>query len=191
MTAATTESASLAGHLLLAMPALSDPNFTRSVILLCEHTPQGALGLVVNRPLSLPLAQVLRQLELPSDNPKMAARVAFSGGPVETARGFVVHDAPGRFGDSVTIGEMLAVTASQEILDSIARGAGPARFLLLLGYAGWGPGQLERELADNAWLATPASPELIFDAPVAERWRRAAASIGVDLARLSSEAGHA
>lgn len=181
----------LAGSLLLAMPTLADPNFSRSVVLLCEHNAEGALGLIVNRPLRLHLGQVLDQLKLTSAAGDLAGRPVFSGGPVETRRGFVLHDAPGEFADSLQVAEGLGVTASETVLAALVQGDGPRRFLVALGYAGWGPGQLERELAENAWLAAPSSPELVFDTAVDERWRRAAALIGVAIERLSGESGHA
>lgn len=182
---------SLAGQLLLAMPTLSDPNFSRSVVLVCEHNAEGALGLVVNRPLRLQLGQILDQLKLEHSGADIAALPVFAGGPVETQRGFVLHDSPADFIDSLQIGDALAVTASETVLAAIVRSAGPRRFMVALGYAGWSAGQLERELAENAWLSVPSSPRLIFDTAVEERWRQAAARIGVDLDRLSGEAGHA
>lgn len=181
----------LGGRLLLAMPALMDPNFRGSVILMCEHNEDGALGLVINHPLDLTLGSVLQQLHLPDDRPDVAGRRVFSGGPVENERGFVIHDAPERYAGSFTIGAALAVTSSQEILAAISRGQGPARFMVVLGYAGWGPGQLEHELGENAWLAAPAAPDLVFDTAAERCWREAAARIGVDPVRLSGEAGHA
>ncbi len=182
---------SLAGRLLLAMPTLADPNFAGSVILVCEHNAQGALGLVVNRPLRLRLGQILQQLDLPLNRPGLAAQTVFSGGPVETGHGFVVHEAPTLEEGSLAVGPALAVAASESLLAAIAGGEGPKRFLVALGYAGWGPGQLEGEFVENAWLDTPVSPELLFETPPEERWQRAAAAIGVDSIRLSGEPGHA
>ncbi|MGH8224713.1 MAG: YqgE/AlgH family protein [Gammaproteobacteria bacterium] len=181
----------LAGQLLLAMPSLNDPNFSKSVILVCEHNTDGALGLVVNRHLPLKLGEVLRNLDLSTEHTTLNADPVYAGGPVEEERGFVLHDAPGAYADSLTVNAALAVSASEAVLAAIARGEGPGRFLVALGYAGWGPGQLEQEFADNAWLAVPASPELIFDPAVEERWQRAADVIGLDLSRISHEAGHA
>jgi putative transcriptional regulator len=182
---------SLAGQLLLAMPTLTDPNFSRSVVLICEHNAEGALGLIVNRPLHLNLGQVLDQLKLEHAGAGVATRPVFSGGPVETQRGFVLHDSPQGFVDSLQVGDALAVTSSETVLASIARNEGPRRFMVALGYAGWSPGQLERELGENAWLSAPSSPALVFDTAVEERWREAAARIGVDPSRLSAETGHA
>ncbi|MGH8162239.1 MAG: YqgE/AlgH family protein [Gammaproteobacteria bacterium] len=181
----------LAGQLLLATPALADPNFSQSVILVCEHNADGALGLVINRRLPLKLGEILAQLNLPTEFASLKTQSLFSGGPVEGQRGFVLHDAPQIGEDSLTLGDALAVSASESVLAAIARGEGPARFMIVLGYSGWGAGQLEREFAENTWLAAPAAPEVIFDSPVEERWRRAAALIGLDLARLSHESGHA
>lgn len=181
----------LAGRLLLAMPTLADPNFSRSVVLLCEHNADGALGLIVNRPLRLQLGEILDQLKLPAAGMELGSRPVFAGGPVDTQRGFVLHDAPEEFADSLRIGTDLAVTASETVLDALVHKKGPRRFLVALGYSGWGPGQLEHELAENAWLSVPSSPELVFDTAVEERWRRAAALIGVDIGRLSGESGHA
>lgn len=181
----------LGGQLLLAMPAMNDPNFNGSVILVCEHGEEGALGLIVNRPMQLELGIVLKQLELPADREDIVKRPVFSGGPVETQRGFVVHDAPGRFPDSLDIGDALAVSSSEDVLSAISHGMGPDRFMIVLGYAGWGAGQLEGELRENSWLSVPATPELVFDTPVRDRWRRAAIQIGVDPLRISSESGNA
>lgn len=181
----------LDGRLLLAMPSLADPNFHGSVILMCEHSDEGALGLIINRPLDLRLGAVLAQLGLSTEQPALAECPVYSGGPVENHRGFVVHDAPERYEDSLDLAGELSVTSSEEVLAAISRGEGPRRFMVALGYAGWGPGQLEQEIAGNAWLAAPASAELVFDTEVEQRWRAAAARIGVDPERLSGEAGHA
>jgi putative transcriptional regulator len=181
----------LAGKLLIATPALADPNFAQSVILVCEHSADGALGLAVNRRLPTLLGEVLAKLNLPTDIASLKTRALFSGGPVESSRGFVLHDAPRTGEDSLALGDALAVSASETMLAAIARGEGPSRFMLVLGYSGWGAGQLERELAEDAWLAVPAAPEVIFDVEVEDRWRHAAASIGVDISRLSRQSGHA
>ena len=185
------DSTLLGGQLLLAMPALADPNFYRSVVLVCEHGAEGALGLIVNRPMQLELGTILDQLDLSTAREDINRLPVFSGGPVETQRGFVIHDEVGVFADSLNIGDALAVSSSSEILGAISENRGPDHFLVVLGYAGWGPGQLENELRENAWLSVPASPQLIFDVPVNERWRRAAIQIGIDPLQLSSESGQA
>jgi len=181
----------LGGQLLLAMPALADPNFHDSVVLVCEHGDEGALGLIVNRPMQLELGAVLAQLELPPANEDINRLPVFSGGPVETQRGFVIHDDIDVVADSLNIGQTLAVSSSSEILSAISERRGPDHFMVVLGYAGWGPGQLEHELLENAWLSVPASPQLIFEVPVNERWRKAAIQIGIDPLQLSSESGQA
>ena len=185
------DGAHLGGQLLLAMPALADPNFYRSAVLICEHGDEGALGLIVNRPMQLELGAILDQLDLNAAREDIATLPVYSGGPVETQRGFVIHDAVGAFADSLDLGNRLAVSSSSDILSAISEARGPAHFMVVLGYAGWGPGQLESELRENAWLSVPATPELIFDTPVNERWRRAAIQIGIDPLRLSSESGQA
>ena len=182
----------LGGQLLIALPALCEPPFRGSVILMCEHGSEGALGLIVNRPMQLNLGMVLQQLDLPSDRAAIAECSVFSGGPVETQRGFIVHDAPERFAEeSLSLGETIGVSSSERMLRAISKGEGPQRFLVALGYAGWGPGQLEAELRENAWLSVPATPELIFDTSIRDRWRRAAVQIGIDPLQLSPESGHA
>lgn len=182
----------LSGFLLLAMPALNDPNFAKSVILLCEHGPDGALGLIINRPLDLCLGKILQHLAICPSDPDIPRRRVYAGGPVEPERGFVIHAAPARHPDSLRIGETLVVSASSEVLAELVSDAAIAsRFIVTLGYSGWAPGQLEREIAENAWLTIPASPTLVFEIPAAERWNRAAARLGIDLSRLSGETGHA
>ncbi|MGA7964646.1 MAG: YqgE/AlgH family protein [Gammaproteobacteria bacterium] len=185
------ENIRLGGQLLLALPSLTDPRFSGSVVLMCEHGEEGALGLIVNRPMQLNLGTVLKQLNLRADHAEVAERTVFSGGPVETQRGFVIHDAPGRFADSLSLGETLGVSSSEQILDAISQGAGPERFIIALGYAGWGPGQIENELRENTWLPVPATAEVIFDTSIKDRWRQAAIQIGIDPLQLSSESGHA
>ena len=185
------DSTLLGGQLLLAMPALADPNFHRSVVLVCEHGTEGALGLIVNRPMQLELGTILDQLDLPTAREDINHLPVFSGGPVETQRGFVIHDNVGVFPDSLNIGDALAVSSSSEILGAISENRGPDHFMVVLGYAGWGAGQLENELRENAWLSVPASPQLIFDVPVSERWRKAAIQLGIDPMQLSSESGQA
>ena len=181
----------LTGHLLIAMPSLLDPNFARTVTYICEHGEQGALGLVINRPLDMDLGEVLEQLALKAADPALARRPILQGGPVELQRGFVIHSAPRDWESTVAVTDSIFVTTSRDILTSLADGRGPAQALLALGYAGWGPGQLEEELAANAWLSVPASPDIICDTPFEERWERAAALLGVDIATIGPQAGHA
>jgi putative transcriptional regulator len=181
----------LTNHLLIAMPALADPNFNRTVTLICEHTDQGALGIVINRPLDVRLSEIFAQLTLERFDEKASQQPVLQGGPVQQERGFVLHDDTRPWDSTLRISDSIAVTTSRDILVAIARGEGPRNALVALGYAGWAPGQLEREIAENAWLSVTATPEILFGTPFEERWEAAARLIGIDFGRLSSEAGHA
>ncbi len=188
--------ASLAGKALLAMPMLQDPNFRDAVVLICHHDEDGCMGLIVNRPLELHLEQVLDDLGLyddAGDAPRKAHRATpvFEGGPVDTHRGFVLHDGWHVYESTMQIDSDLHLSASRDALAAIARGDGPEHFLFILGYAGWGAGQLEAEIADNAWLIAPVSHRLLFTEPPENRWNHAAQCMGVDRAQLSSQIGHA
>lgn len=183
---------SLAAKLLIAMPAMSDPRFHRSVICLCAHSPGGAMGLIVNKPApDVRFGELLEQLNLARGKGVGDIRVRY-GGPVEHRRGFVLHSAEGppRPG-SLRIDDDLAMSASLEMLGQIAAGTGPARALFALGYAGWGPGQLDAELADNAWLVADPTPAILFDDQDATKWMRALGSLGVDPRSLSATLGRA
>ena len=185
----------LTGHLLIAMPAMQDPNFSKTVTYICEHSEQGALGIVINRPLGMDLGAIFDQLSLDSTDPALARQPVLLGGPVHQERGFVLHepeDASGQeFDATLAVTAAIRVTTSQDILTAMARGHGPRRSLVALGYAGWGAGQLESELQQNAWLSVPATPQIIFDTPFEQRWRESARLLGVDLSTLSHQAGHA
>ncbi|MCC5856566.1 MAG: YqgE/AlgH family protein [Ectothiorhodospiraceae bacterium] len=185
------ESSSLSNHFLIAMPSLDDPNFQRTVTFLCEHNSEGALGIVINRPTDITLGELLDHLDTPAEHPDIAARTVYMGGPVQRERGFVLHPPGGAWDSSLVISERIAVTTSRDILAAIARGEGPERFLVALGYAGWGAGQLEQEMAANAWLNGPADPDIIFHHGNEQRWHAAAALLGVDINLLSSDTGHA
>lgn len=185
------DATSLTGHLLIAMPTLSDPNFARTVTYICEHSEQGALGIVINRPLDMDLGTVFEQLALNFADPRLAGQPVLQGGPVHQERGFVLHEPDQQFDATLAVTDAIRVTTSQDILAAIARGQGPRRALLALGYAGWGAGQLEQEIGQNAWLSVPATNQLIFDTPFERRWEEAARLLGIDLSTLSSEAGHA
>jgi len=181
----------LTGQLLIAMPTMSDKRFAQSVIYLCAHTEDGAMGLVLNRPLASPTFEdLLRQLDVTPTPP--ARRIALcDGGPVDGARGFVLHTADWTGDGSLRVDESVALTASLDVLKAIAAGDGPRAGLLALGYASWVAGQLDAEVQSNAWLTAPASLELIFDDDHSTKWRRAFASLHVDPALLSGVAGHA
>lgn len=185
------ESQYLTNHFLIAMPALADPNFFHTVTYICEHDADGAMGLVINRPLEMQLGEILAHMEVEDINPDTAQLPVYQGGPVQMERGFVLHEPLGDWEATLQISETIGVTASQDILAAMAAGRGPKRALVALGYAGWGAGQLEREMAENAWLSGPASAEILFETPVDRRWEAAAALLGVDLNLLSGDAGHA
>lgn len=178
-------------HFLIAMPHLADPNFAHSLIYLVEHNEQGAMGLVVNRPHGLNLADVLEQLRPEFEPPERCQDVAiFTGGPVHTDRGFVLHPSGISYQATLELGE-LSLSTSQDVLFAIADGDGPERVLITLGYAGWEAGQLDAELGNNTWLTCPADPAVMFDIPCAERLGAAASILGIDLNLLTSQAGHA
>jgi putative transcriptional regulator len=181
----------LTNHFLVAMPSLADPNFGGSVVFVAEHTPNGALGLVVNRPMELTLATLFERIELELYDAQLGATPVHFGGPVQTDRGFVLHVPVGNWSSTVSIGEQVGLTSSKDVLEAVARGEGPRRLLVTLGYSGWGPGQLEDELARNAWLCVAADPSVIFETPSEQRLSRAFGLLGIDPAFLSSVAGHA
>ncbi len=182
---------SLANHLLVAMPGLGDRNFNETVTLLCEHNAEGALGIVINRPTELTLGDLAQHMELEVADLEAAERPVLSGGPVQVDHGFVLHEPLGDWESTLRVTETLGLTTSRDVLAAILAGAGPERWLIALGYAGWGPGQLEQELAQNAWLTVPADRELIFETPFEARWQETAARLGVDLKLIAGEAGHA
>jgi putative transcriptional regulator len=190
-------SAYLTNQLLVAMPTLADPNFSQTVTLICEHTAKGALGIVLNRPLSMALGDVFRQLSLESSDAQLRDQPVLRGGPVQQDRGFVLHPPAAREGDgepwdsTLEVSPTLHVTTSRDILGSMARGDGPSQAVVALGYAGWDAGQLEDEIRSNAWLTVPADDAIIFATPFEQRWHAAAQLIGIDFGRLSSQAGHA
>ena len=187
----TRETTCLTGHLLIAMPAMADPNFARSVTYLCEHTEQGALGIIINRPMDMALGEVFRQLALEPVVPAVAEQPVLRGGPVQTERGFVLHEPAGPWDSTVEVSDFVHLTTSQDILAAMARGAGPGRALMALGYAGWAAGQREMEIGANAWLSVPATAALLFETPFEARWAAAAGLLGINLATMSPEAGHA
>lgn len=183
----------LGGKLLIAMPGMGDPRFERSVVYLCAHSDEGAMGLIVNKPMTdLSFAELLDQLDIPRAPGVREIRVHF-GGPVEHARGFVLHS--GDYGadreGTMRVDSRFGMSATLDVLEDIARGAGPARSLLALGYAGWGPGQLEDEIQDNGWLTCEAAPDLVFGEADARKWERAIRSLGIDPLLLSAAAGRA
>lgn len=182
---------SLKNQLLLAMPGMRDPRFAHTVIYICEHNEDGAMGLVINQPIDIPMSKVFEDMAV-SYPEEIGRRPLLAGGPVQRERGFVLHKTSDRHWEStVAVSPEVCITASRDIILDIAKDQGPLDSYITLGYAGWGPGQLEREIADNAWLSIPADPHIIFDTPFPERARATAARIGVDLDRLSPQVGHA
>lgn len=181
----------LTNQFLIAMPALTDSNFAQTVTYICEHNEAGALGLVINRPLKMKLGEVFEQLNMPTPPRPYAEKNVLQGGPVQTDRGFVVHTAGKRWDATLQVSERIHVTTSRDILDAISRGDGPNVAFIALGYAGWEAGQLEAEVANNAWLTVPCDERILFETPFDERWQAAARLLGVDLLKISSQAGHA
>lgn len=184
------ESTSLRNHFLIAMPALADPHFSHTVTYICEHNDEGAMGIVINRPLEVTLAEVLEQMEIEPSNTLDTSVMVNDGGPVQPGHGFVIHAPVGAWESSLQISDDLAVTTSRDILAAIGHNEGPAHHLIALGYAGWDAGQLEEEMAENAWLSGPADQRILFELPLEERWEAAAKLLGVDLNLLSSDVGH-
>jgi putative transcriptional regulator len=185
----------LTNQFLIAMPGMADDTFAGAVIYLCEHTERGALGLVINKPIDIKLKRLFEKVELELDREDLADAPVFFGGPVQTERGFVLHDRlgeeGGQYNSTLSIPGGLEMTTSKDVLEALAHGAGPKRVLITLGYAGWGAGQLEDELSRNGWLNVNADPGIIFDTPVEQRYERALSLLGIDRGMLSQEAGHA
>lgn len=181
----------LSGQFLIAMPGLADPNFHQTVTLLCEHSSEGALGVVINRDADLTLGELAHHVGLKVSEGTLARRSVQFGGPVRPDACLILHRPAGNWASTLPIGGDLALTGSMDCLEAIVAGAGPDEYLICLGYAGWAAGQLEEEVKRNAWLTAPGDPAILFDAPLDARWRAAAASIGVDMALLSSQAGEA
>lgn len=182
---------SLAGHVLVAMPGMDDPRFARAVVLLCQHNQDGAMGLVVNRLSDYRLSEIFAQMQITDFQSVVADRAVLAGGPVQADRGFVLHEGAADWDSTLRINAALAVSTSRDVLEMIAAGKGPTQYVLMLGFSGWGPGQLEDELADNAWLTVPADNELLFQVPLDLRWQTATARLGVDPGHLAGYAGHA
>lgn len=180
-----------ANQLLIAAPALSDPNFARSVTLICQHDDEGAMGVVVNRASEYTLGEVLRQMNLESRDPRLTGQIVLNGGPVHPERGFVLHDGAREWDSTLEVAHGLYLTTSRDILEAMAVGEGPEHAIVALGCAGWGAGQLEYELGENSWLTAPADAELLFSLPLEQRWQAAGQRIGVDMTRLTDYSGHA
>lgn len=190
----------LTHHFLIAMPGMDDGTFAHSVVYVCEHSPRGALGLIINKPGDISLGELFTRIELPLPRADMGGQPVFHGGPLQTERGFVLHDpvvaeglAPDQsvYASTKAVPGGLEMTVSRDVLEAVANGSGPARLLVTLGYSAWDEGQLEAELARNQWLAVPANAQLVFEVPVAERYDAALALLGIKPWMLPGEAGHA
>jgi putative transcriptional regulator len=181
----------LTNHFLIAMPSMRDPSFRRGVAFVCQHGEDGAMGLLVNRLSEYRLGDVLAQMNLTSMSAEVGDSPVLIGGPVQPERGFVLHTPHGQWESSFKISDSICVTTSRDILVAIAEGRGPERSLVTLGYSGWGAGQIETELKENAWLTVPASQEILFETAIEQRWDAAAALVGVNIANLAGYAGRA
>lgn len=182
---------SLCNHFLIAMPALEDPNFHHTATYICEHNEDGALGVIINRPLGLQLGDILQHMDIGPYSDEIAKITVYMGGPIQNNRGFILHEPLGNWDATLKVTDTIGVTSSSDILKAIAEGKGPQNYLITLGYAGWAPGQLEHEIIDNTWLNGEASTNIVFNTPDEERWEAAAAQIGVDLSKVSVDVGHA
>lgn len=189
------ETVSLANHFLIAMPAMADPNFARTLTYICEHNADGAIGIIVNRPMEMNLAGLFDRVSIPFEDEQAEARFAglpvYFGGPVQTDRGFVLHRPVGSWQSTLAVNAHVGLTSSRDILQAVARDGKPQDILVSLGYAGWAAGQLEQELAQNAWLTVPAKPHILFEQPYEDRLASAMELLGVDFTRLIEDAGHA
>ncbi|WP_395698848.1 YqgE/AlgH family protein [Aquabacterium sp.] len=185
----------LTNQFLIAMPGMADDTFAGSVVYLCEHTEKGALGLVINKPIDIKLKNLFEKVELSLESPELAEQPVFFGGPVQTERGFVLHEKLGSeqspYNSTLQIPGGLEMTTSKDVLEALAHGSGPKRVLVTLGYSGWAAGQLEDEIGRNGWLNVDANREIIFDTPIELRYERALSLLGFDPRMLSQEAGHA
>ena len=178
-------------QMLIAMPAMADPNFSRSVTLLCQHNEEGAIGITINRQSSFSLGELFMQLNIPCESEKISSMAVLEGGPVSPDHGFVLHTPVEGFDSSIKINDDIMVTTSRDVLTAIAAGKGPDQFLVALGYAGWGDGQLEFEMRQNAWLSVPADKGIVFESALPQRWENALGKLGINISDLHGVGGHA
>jgi len=178
-------------HFLIAMPAMADPHFSQTLTYVCEHNEDGALGIVVNKPTDMTFSSLFEQIDVPLDDTELRNRPVHFGGPVQIDRGFVLHRPLGNWQSTLAVDDDVGLTTSKDVLEAVARGEGPRDVLVSLGYAGWSAGQLEQEIAQNAWLTVAADPGVLFDMPVEEKLPAAMRLLGIDPTRLSDDVGHA
>ena len=181
----------LTNNFIIAMPSLVDDNFNHTVTYICEHNENGSFGIVINRITDVTLNEIIHQMDIKTSEPIALEKHIYHGGPVQQERGFILHRPLGAWSSSLKINDQMALTTSRDILEAIAHDEGPEQSIIALGYAGWSPGQLEQELANNTWLNCPADEQIIFDIPAEKRWQSAADILGIDLQLLSNDAGHA
>ncbi|CAM3022034.1 YqgE/AlgH family protein [Vibrio mytili] len=188
-------SMNLTNHFLVAMPGMKDPYFQHSVVYICEHNEDGAMGLIINAPVDITVGKMLNQVEVQPVHPRLLEasldRPVYNGGPISEDRGFILHKPKDYYESSINMTDDLAVTTSRDILTVLGTEAEPSDYLVALGYSGWSAGQLENELVENSWLTIEATPEIIFNTPIRERWKKAVEKLGIDPSHLSADAGHA
>jgi putative transcriptional regulator len=185
------DNVNLTDNFLIAMPALEDPYFSNALVYICEHNENGALGIIVNRPIDLDLAGLLEKIDIKLENDQLSSLPVYFGGPVQLDRGFVLHRPVGAWQSTLVVNEEVGLTSSRDVLASVGSAGQPSEIIVTLGYAGWDPGQLESELAQNSWLTVPAKPDILFDLPPEERLPAAMLKLGVSFTQLSDVAGHA
>ncbi len=184
----------LTNNLIIAMPGLTDPVFEKSVSYICQHTPQGAMGLTINHPTNITFSDLLSQLDITLNAESLASTPVYLGGPVETGHGFILHSNDSElepWTQTLKINDAISLSSSKDILVAIANGQGPSNFLITLGYAGWGKGQIEKEMEQNSWLNVPADNDILFETPSNQRWENAARKLGIDINLISGDIGHA
>lgn len=181
---------SLCDHFLIAMPSMQDTSFAQSVTYICEHNEHGAMGIVINNPMPMPLSEIFSQMKL-SDLAHQGHKPVVAGGPVQVERGFVLHSSDTQWHSTIKVSDDVSITASRDVIDAIAEGQGPKSYLVALGYAGWEKGQLEAEIAANSWLTAPGDKNIIFNTPFEQRWTVAALALGINVSLISNTAGHA
>lgn len=181
----------LTNQFLISMPSLKDPNFEKTVTYVCVHNEEGAMGIIINKPLDIGLGEIFVQMDISVENSEANSKKVYQGGPVHIDHGFILHQGNKEWNSSIIVSPELCVTTSKDILEAIAEGKGPDEALVALGYAGWSAGQLEQELMDNAWLTGPADADIIFNSNSDQCWESAANHIGVDIDKLSADIDHA